>query len=113
MHRFGDILLSSPSKFVHVSQIIKPSNPTGVHPIQPYQLHTRRDHLIRMAIQGSMDQDIPRGGAYAAGISGLLEAARKHYGCVRAQMAMTRQTEAARQSVDAGLDAAKSRIVDC
>jgi hypothetical protein len=28
-----------------------------------------------VAIQGSMDQDVPRGGAYAAGISGLLEAA--------------------------------------
>jgi hypothetical protein len=65
-----------------------------------------------MAVQGSMDQDIAGGRTYAAGIARLLETARQHYGCVRAQMPMARQAKAARQKVHAGFDLAKLRIVD-
>jgi hypothetical protein len=76
--RFNDISFSGPSQFVHIVQMIEPANAAFIGPVKPYKRHSCGDHLIPMAIQGSVNEDIARGGVYTAVISRFLEGAGQH-----------------------------------
>jgi len=82
MHRFNNVLFGGTGNSTHVIQMIEPTSATCVRPVKPDEFDSRRDHLVSMAIQSSMDKDISGCGPYPAVVSGFLEASRQHNRCI-------------------------------
>jgi hypothetical protein len=111
MCRFLEIFFGSSRNLIDFIQMIEPTNTRFVGPLKPDQFDSRRDHLISMAVQGGVDQDVASSCLNAPVVSGFVEVACQHHCGIGVKVAMPGQAETARQRLYPWCNAPKPRVV--